>query len=78
MKTVWQQKIHELAVEFFNQAVDEEFQHPENREAAFQKYYIAALLGEKDAAFHVAMAFEVGLGVKQSERLARYWYESCG
>ena len=78
MKTIWQQKIHETAVEVFNCAVDEEFKHSENKEISFRKYYIAALLGNKEAALHVAMAFDVGLGVRASTRLAKYWYKICG
>ena len=75
MKTIWRQIADETAIECYNKAVDTEIRYPAEPSKAFRGYYIAALLGNKDAAFHVAMAFDIGHGVKQSKRLAKMWYK---
>lgn len=74
MKTIWRRIADETAIECYNKAVDMEIRHPSEPIKAFHEYYIAALLGNKDAALHVAMAFDIGHGVKQSKRLAKMWY----
>lgn len=75
MKTIWRQIAEKMAIDCYNEAVDMEICYPSEPEKAFRGYYMAALLGNKDAAFHVAMAFEVGRGVMQSKRLAEFWYK---
>lgn len=75
MKTIWRQIKEQLAVDCYNEAVDSELRCPEEPHKAFKSYHIAALLGNKDAAFHVAMAFDIGYGVKQSQLLAKFWYK---
>ena len=75
MKTIWRQIADKTAVECYNEAVDTELRYPSEPSKAFRGYYGAALLGNKDAALHVAMAFDIGHGVKQSKRLAKFWYE---
>lgn len=76
MRTIWHQIVEKTAVECYNDAVDMEIRYPSEPDRAFRGYYIAALLGNKDAAFHVAMAFDIGHGVAQSKRLAKMWYET--
>ena len=75
MKTIWQQIMEQTAIDCYDKAVDAEIMYPLMSRKAFRLYYVAALLGNKDAAFHVAMAFEIGHGVKRSERLAEMWYK---
>jgi len=69
VKTIWRQIADEIAIACYNEAVDTEIRYPSEPSKAFRGYYIAALLGNKDAAFHVAMAFDIGHDVKQSKRL---------
>lgn len=73
MKTVWRQIADITAVECYNEAVDAEICYPLEPSRAFHGYYAAALLGNKVAAFHVAMAFDIGHDVKQSKRLPQMW-----
>ena len=73
MKTVWCQIADKTAVECYNEAVDMEISYPSEPTRAFRGCWGAALLGNKDAAFHVAMAFDIGHGVKQSKRLPQMW-----
>ncbi|MBR4258426.1 MAG: sel1 repeat family protein [Kiritimatiellae bacterium] len=75
MKTIWRQILEKVALDCYNDAVDAELCYPSEASKAFRGYYVSALLGNKDAAFHVAMAFDIGHGVKQSKRLAKIWYE---
>ena len=75
MKTDRSQITDKTAVECYNKAVDMEICYLSEPSRAFRGCYVAALLGNKDAAFHVAMAFDIGHGVKQSKRLAKMWYE---
>ena len=75
MKTIWRQIADKTAIECYNEAVDAEICYPSEPSRAFHGYYVAALLGNKDAAFHVAMAFDIGHGVKQSKRLSQMWYK---
>ena len=75
MRTIWRQIADETAIDCYNEAVDAELCYPSEPSKAFRGYYVAALLGNKDAAFHVAMAFDIGHGVKRSKRLAKMWYE---
>jgi hypothetical protein len=75
VKTVWCQIADITAVECYNEAVDMEISYPSEPSKAFRVCYVAALLGNKDAAFHVAMAFNIGHGVKQSKRLSQMWYK---
>ena len=75
MKTIWQQIAEKTAIECYNAAVDAEISNPLEPSKAFRGYYVAALLGNKDAAFHVAMAFDIGHGVEQSKWWAKIWYE---
>lgn len=75
MKTIWRQIADKTAIDYYNAAVDTEIRYPSEPGKAFHKYYIAALLGNNDAAFHVAMAFDIGHGVKQSKQLAKFWYK---
>jgi TPR repeat protein len=75
VKTIWRQIADKTAIDCYNEAVDSELIYPSEPSKAFRRYYAAALLGNKDAAFHVAMAFEIGHGVKRSERLAEMWYK---
>lgn len=75
MKTIWSQVANKVAIECYNKAVDAEICCPSEPGRAFRGYYVAALLGNKDAALHVAIAFDVGHGIKRSEKLARMWYK---
>ena len=78
VKTIWQQIVDKTAIECYNEAVDTEIGYPSEPNKAFNGYYVAALLGNKDAAFHVAMAFDIGHGVKRSKQLAKMWYKFSG
>ena len=75
MKTIWRQIADKTAIECYNAAVDAEICYPSEPSRAFHGYYVAALLGNKDAAFHVAMAFDIGHDVKQLKRLSQMWYK---
>ena len=55
-KTIWWQIADKTAIDCCNEAVDAELSYPSEPSKAFHGYYIVALLGNKDAAFHVAMA----------------------
>ena len=75
MKTLWCQVANKVAIECYDKAVDAEIRCPSEPSRAFRGYYISALLGNKDAALHVAMAFDIGHGVKRSNQLADMWYK---
>ena len=72
MKTIWQQIAEKTAIECYNAAVDAEICNPSEPSKAFRRYYAAALLGNRDAAFHVVLAFDIVNGVEQSKRLAKF------
>lgn len=61
---MWRQIADKIAIECYNEAVDMEIRYPSEPSKAFCGYYIAALLGNRDASFHVAMAFDIGHDVK--------------
>lgn len=73
MDNTGQNTISSLALEYYNNAVDEEWWNPCDYERVFRKYHIAALLGNRDAMIHVSIAYECGLGVMRASRLALFW-----
>ena len=77
VKTIWRQIADKTAIDCYNEAVYYELIYPSEPSKAFRGYYVAALLGNKDAAFHIAMAFDIGHDVKQSKRLLQMWVKFC-
>jgi len=71
--TTWQQHLRDLSLDYYDQAVNLELMYPHDKNHAFAEYYTSALLGCRDAAKHVSMAYEAGLGVEPSVWAARYW-----
>ena len=73
MDTIGENMISSTALEYYNNAADEEWRNPGDYERIFRKYHVAALLGNRDAMLHVSMAYESGVGVLKSSRLALFW-----